>query len=364
MKQITKTPDIIAKLQGSVGPDVNLEDLIVYEASLFNTLPLRKRHPLYKGAVASADILHAMASQITGESVPLHVMHSTDGLNIGRVFAGSVVNVGGVPELRGLFFLPKSAVQAAELIDTGTVDQVSVSFVSNKLLCSDCGFDFLGADATFDNIYGGICDQGHVLGEGQTHAKLIGLDRLFEVSLVNAGGAQKARIHSGKTSVFAPDHRLAASGIDPNFLLANCSTQDLGVMDLKELVDKLTETVAKLALTESKLEAAEAKIEAAEAKVAELEAVVADVPADAVALKAQLDPAVAHLQGMAKKVAPMVGASFDGTMTDVAKLIAFVDAGHEKLRIAVPLMGISQSAIEIETKKPAGNAGNFRTRKG
>lgn len=368
MKQITKTPEILAKLQKAVGPDVSTDDLAVYEATAFNTLPIRKRHPLYKGAVASEDILHAMASQVNGESVPLHVMHSSEGLNIGRIFTGSVVNVNGSPELRVLFFLPKSATQAIDLLDTGTVDQVSVSFLSNKLLCSDCGFDFLGADATFDHIYSGVCDQGHVLGEGQTHAKLIGLDRWFEMSLVNAGGAQKARIHSGKTSVFAQDHRLAASGVDPNYLLANLSTSELGKidpMDLKELVEKLTDTVTKLALADAKVTELEAKLATVETKLAETEAKVVEVPADTVALQAQLDPAMAHLRSEAKVIAPLVGATFDEGMTDVAKLVSFITEGQTKLRIAIPLGGISQGANSetVETKK-TGNAGAFSSKKG
>lgn len=368
MKQITKTPEILAKLQKAVGPDVSTDELVVYEASAFNTLPLRKRHPLYNKAVASEDILHSMASQVNGESVPLHVMHSADGLNIGRVFTGSVVNINGAPELRALFFLPRSAAQAIDLIDTGTVDQVSVSFVSNKILCSDCGFDYLGTDATLDNIYGGVCDQGHILGEGNTHAKLIGLDRWFELSLVNSGGAQKARIQSGKTSVFAQDHRLAASGVDPNFLLANLSTSELGKidpMDLKELVDKLTDTVTKLALADAKVAELEAKLVTAEADLAEAESKIVEVPADTVALQAQLDPAMAHLIAEAKMIAPMIGATFDEAETDVTKIVTFITGGRDKLRVAIPLGGISQSAnVETVVTKKTGNAGAFSSKKG
>jgi hypothetical protein len=371
VKQISKTPEITARLKAAVGDDVNLDDLVIYEATALNTMPLRKRHPLFMKATAGVDVLQAMAAQVNQESLPLHVMHYSDTLPAGRVFSGDVFTKNGVSELRVLFFLPKSATDEIELIDSGTVDQVSVSILSEKLLCSDCGWDFFGGESTFDNIYSGTCANEHQLGVGNTHGVMVGLDRWTELSLVNTGGAQKARIHSKSTSVFDNNHRLAASGIDPCSVILRLSNKEMNVMadtiELGDLIVQFTDTKVSLKLAENEMATLKAQVTelqaALDAAQAEVEALKGAKDPAVDELKAQLNEATGFIKGQAQVFAPLSGVAFvnEASLADHIKVVLDSQAA---LKSIIPLGGKAVAAADLKSTMTSTTASAYRSKKG
>lgn len=248
--QITqKIKDAIVKSTGD--PEFNFDGVSVFESCCMNTLPINKRG-LFDGATATPATLQEMADYVNnGGFVPLHTLHSQGyELPVGRVFAGDVATGdNGLPELHALFFIgndvkaPNGA-SLADCVDNGSIDEVSVGMTPKHINCSSCGFDYLGEDATADNVYGCVCDDGHEIGTDGTHVLLNGLNRWLETSLVSLGAAKNAKILSRTKSLMGaePYEKLAASGVSPEIttLFARhkitTTKPEKPKMDLKELV--------------------------------------------------------------------------------------------------------------------------------
>jgi hypothetical protein len=332
MKQIAKTQAIKDLLTASAG-DVDVDALRVYEAIAFNTLPIRKEHPLYKGARADRAFLLEMAGELKRESRPVQIMHNTSPLPIGRVFHGEVVDTGVDSELRVLFFLDPTANDQATKIEAGSVDQVSVSVLAKQMLNSKSGFDYFGPDSSSDNIWSGTDNDGNQVGKNGVYARMVGLDKFFEMSLVGQGGAQNARIVSRDRSHFGQSlEQLAASGMDPNslVLLATASKEDS--MDLATLVANLTTTTADLTNAKRDLTDVTGKVTTLEATITERDATIADLntqlaaanAVDTAALTTERDAAVAALSAVAQGVLTKVGklnAELPKTVTELSALI-------------------------------------------
>ncbi len=354
MKQIAKTPKIMARLHKAAGDGVNTDDLAVYEAIAFNTLPLRKASAIYNKAVAERGVLVAMAEEINRESLPVQINHDSGPLPVGRVFFSEVQNTGTGSELRALFFVGKDEKQMVDKIDSGVVDQVSVSILPKQVLCSECGFDFFGPKAEFDHLFNGICDQGHQMGEGHTHANLVGLDKFFEMSLVGRGGAQNARIVAGDNATLG---RLAASGIDPNKAVLNASANSrTSLMDLEALVAKLTAAAAEKALADAEIVSLKASVTLKDAEIVSLKAQITALPdaaakdAQIVTLTADVTAATASLKDIASKVlvasgdlttkAPDKVAELTALITDKStKMVALLTAGSKAEEAAAATLG-------------------------
>lgn len=368
MKQIEKTPAIRALLTASVGEGVDTDGLRVYEAIAFNTLPIRKDHPLYKGARADRNFLLEMSQTVRKESVPLQIMHDKSPLPIGRVFHGEVVDLGADSELRVLFFLDQTADEQALKIESGSVDQVSVSVMSQRLLNSASGFDYLGPDATYENHWSGEDDKGNKIGEKGVYAQMRGLANWWELSLVGQGGAQNARIVARDKSHFGAAYdRLAASGMDPNALVLNASPYKEPTMDLSSLVADLTAKAVELASVQNSLTAAEAQIVALTASIAEREATVAQLTADLAAAGAvdhaavavERDEAVAALSATTQKVLTKAGKLNVELPKTVAELSALIDENAGSLVLKVG--GASQDAVTDVAAVTIPRATAFRT---
>jgi hypothetical protein len=241
MKRVPLTDLLRQRLQ-TAGADP--EKVVVFEATALNTLPVRKRHPLYKDAVHTLDFMTQMRDALNAESLPLQTMHNDQVLPLGRAFFGDVVG----SELRVLFWVDSTHADIINLIENGTIDQVSVATLPKAALCSTCGFDFFGPNASFDNIWSATDPEGHTMGENGHHLVISQLDRWFELSLVGQGGIKGARIQKSSEA------RLAADGSAASMLTLLLSSADLTSektsMDLKELVQQLTDEKAKnIALT-------------------------------------------------------------------------------------------------------------------
>jgi hypothetical protein len=375
MKQIAKTPSILARLRKAVGADVPVQNHAVYESIALNTLPIRKRHPLYKGAVAERSLLLEMAARVDQESVPLQIMHDGDVLPIGRAFYGEVVEKGSQTELRTLFFVDPANADKSALIDNGTVDQVSVAILPKKIECSACGFDFIGPEATFENVYTRTCPNGHVLDQNGVHARLVGLDQWNELSLVGIGGAQNARIVNQDQSHFSQNlQRLAASGadLDQFILTATAETED-NTMDAAAFIASLTEktealTTANLALTNANAQVAALTTErdALQARITELGEPATALAAanESLATKdAELTAATTALQDILKKILIASGNVDPQPPATVPELVAQISEKSTSLSAMLTAGGKSQGADGAGAKPKAGVSPAFRVTK-
>lgn len=377
MKQVVKTPDILARLRAAVGNEMEVDNLAVFEAIALNTLPLRKKHPLYNKSVVDRGMLMEMAASLSQETVPLQVMHDSEVLPKGRVFHGQVVDTGVNSELRVLFFMDPTEAATIAKIDAGTVDQVSVSVLSKKIVNSVSGFDYLGPDATFDNIWTGTDPDGNTLGENGCFGKLIGLDVWFETSLVGKGGAQNARIVPRDQAHFGSSYqKLAASGLDPNIFILAASTRN-DPMDLTELVTKLTATSVELAEKTRLFAALETNSAARDQTITELRAQIADaakpnatIAAELATAKTDLEAktvectaALTALKGIVTKVTTAAGKLNVTVPETVPEMEALLTETTTSMAALLVAGGKAKDAAEGDKASAPANLGAFRVRK-
>lgn len=362
MKQVEKTPDITTKLQNAVGAGVDTSNLAVFEAVALNSLPIRKRHPIYKDAVHPQNFLHEMASSLNGESLPLHLVHNDTVLPVGRAFYGEVVSNFGISELHTLFFVDKQAnPDLVSTLDNGTVDQVSVSVLPKAVVCAECGFDFLGEDADlWDHILTGTDPKGHTMGKDGAHAIISGLEVFNEISLVGKGGARNARILNRDDQKLAGSttyKRLAASGIEPSVVTLVATSEPLN-MDLSQLVAELTDAKAKITVADAKVTDLTTQLTAATAKVTDLEAKVAAAPK-----QEDLDAALNALRDVTKKVLVASGkVDADTTKFDVATCVSTITDTSTKLAAKLVAGGHAKEATADAAQVSSASSGAFRTR--
>lgn len=362
-KQLTITPKIAAAIARSTDSSVDVETVAVFETSALNTLPINQRGGLFDQARTSETTLRQMADYLNTDQqfAPLHSMHDQGStLPIGRVFSGEVVaGDNGVQELRALFYVPKNT--GSDIIaklDTSVIDEVSVGLKTSHINCSECGFDYIGTDATFENIWSRTCNNGHEIGVEGVHTILNGLDKFLELSLVSRGAAQKTKIMSRTKSLLGEDgyKKLAASGHQPEatILFASQTTpKKEPEMDIAKLVDDLTTAKASVQVKDGELIVVKASVDtltasnvALTAKVTELTAKVdaSKVPAlEASLTKAEADLAVAlsFIRTEADRLAVASGAQKDAADATVEVLKASIETARTKLGSALPVGGSS-----------------------
>lgn len=283
MKQIELDDALRAKLNERA-PDVDPTKIAVFRAAALSTAPIRKRHPLYNGAVVTEALLTEMRDELHKESRPLQIMHgSSDGdqLPIGRVFDAELsqgTGPNGATELRTLFWIDTEHLELVNKVNSGTIDQVSVAFLAKSIKSNKTGFDFLGPKATFENVWGGVDDKGNKMGVDGAHAILDGLDGWYEMSLVGQGGALGAKILSGGQL------HLSASKQDVSPLVLQLSSgettppkpptpepkKDAFAMDAAQFAAIVAENATKLANAERDRDAAQAQVTTLTARVTEL----------------------------------------------------------------------------------------------
>ncbi|WP_353645759.1 hypothetical protein [Mesorhizobium sp. WSM2239] len=373
VKQISKTADIIALLTRA---GAAVDDVAVFEAIALNNRPLRKRHPLYNGAVAQRSFLLEMALALELESRPVQIMHDGSQLPIGRIFHGKVVD-GVDTELRVLFWIEKAHEDKIKSVDNGTVDQVSVGILPKQMICSADGFDFFAAESSIEHIFTGTTPDGHKVGENGVYCKMVGLEAFFEISLVGQGGAQNARIVNSDQSHFsAPMQRLAANADFHHLALTATATMDKPTMDVKELLAELRTVErdsAKTAIENETLKASTATLTAERDELkTKLEAAVQAAPAVTAELaelktknegtEAALAAADEALRDICKKILTangQVDAEVPAELADVVTKITDTSAG---LAAALAAGGKARGA-EDEVKSAELAITSFRTRR-
>lgn len=220
-KQLDVTAEMLEQIKRVADIDLSADEIVVFEAAAVNTYPLNKSGSIFAGARISRLTLEEMAQGLNSgsESVPLHTLHMQgDELPVGRVFNSYLVDLSdGETELRAQFYIPKSEKAMIEKINLGVLDEVSIGLKSKQLLCSKCGWDYFGENADFMNLLMQTCENDHTIGVDGTHAKLVGMDKWMELSLVSRGAAEKPKILSRSRSLLPQEtqDRIAASGFAP-----------------------------------------------------------------------------------------------------------------------------------------------------
>lgn len=229
-KAIKITNEIADKLKAAIGDEgVDVAKFNVYECVTLTTEPIGHKSGFYQGATFTRETLRQMADLINtpGKALPMQIMHDTNSLPVGRVFSGQLFErPNGHTELRTLFYIPKDKVDLVNDIDNAVIDEVSVGVMTHKALCSECGFDYFGPEATLANYFTLTCNEDHTIGSNGVHVRCTGLKDWAELSLVNRGAARDAKILSRAKQGMSKDtvDRLAASSgttFDARLLILN-----------------------------------------------------------------------------------------------------------------------------------------------
>lgn len=387
-KRLELTPKITAAIEKSTGGSVDPSKVAVFEWVAATGLPLSKRGTLFdKGRISDATFQEMAAFLNDGGFVPLHTLHQQGyELPVGRLLTGEFVSDNGVSQLRVLAMIPETETELLGKIEGGAIDEASIGLRTKHITCSECGFDYLGKDATFDNLWSCTCPDGHTIGENGVYANLTGMDRFLEMSFVSLGAAQGAKSVSREKSLLSEtDYKqiLQASGHDPILSLFASPTHPTKTpkepeMDVTKLVDDLTTAKASLISTQGNLTASEEKIKALDAekvtlteKVTELTAKVATLEAgDAAKLTQELEAAkagtqkaLAFVRAEADRLAVACGEAKLADDATLEALTASIEASRTKLAANLPVGGASASQGSGTQATVASAASSFKTRK-
>lgn len=358
----------------NAGNSIDFDAIAVYETKTLNTKPLRKRGGLYKNAKTDESVLDGMVDSLNNstEGVPMHLMHNTSMLNVGKAFrATKVKRDDGHSEVVTQFYIPLVEESLVARLDTGAVDQVSVGLIANKIKCSHCDFDW--KQAGFMELMDLTCSEGHTVGEDGVHVvSTDGLDSWFELSLVDSGASTDARITDASRSKFvesAQFYQLAASNQNELktslILIANVDesfSEELPPMDENKVNELIKAALAaKDDDTQSKIDAAvTAAVAPKDAKIAELEAKVAELTAaqpteDQAAVAAKLTAAEAtvakateFINDQALKAQIAAGVATPATPADLdAAITQIKDSGV----MIAKLFAKDAAALELKAAK-------------
>jgi len=378
MKQLELTPQIISRIKAAVGEDVDPSNFAVFESISLNNLPLPgKEGTIFQKAIVSELTLRQMADSINGgNTLPLIWSHDGDDVPKGRVFFAEVHNgeVGEV-ELRTMWYVDPTETKLIDKLNAASIDEVSVSFLASQILCSECGFDYRGEDATAVNLSLRQCDEGHTIGDRGTHVRLVGLATFSELSLVSRGAAKDAKIVGrSQSKLAAPLQHLAAKGVQIDKLYLSASRGELNV-DIDALVTNLSDTKADLKVAMGKLETLEAantqlsadktelqgKVSSLETELSEAKA--ASKATELEAASAELAAAKELLTEIFTKLAVAAGEKEPKVPETIAELKAGIEERQSKLTAILPTGGASNDEkkdIEVGSKFRATQVDAFK----
>lgn len=386
MKQLSMTSELATLIKRAVGEDVDPATLTVFEAIAINTLPLPgKDGTIFERAVVEPITLIQMMDHINGPNghLPLVADHELFGAPKGRVFYAGLNTTEDDLELRILFYLDQTEAGTIAKLNAGSLDEVSVSFLSSQFLCSECGFDYFSGDPS--HIDSHTCPLGHEIGEDGVHARMVGLNQFLETSLVALGAADTPKILGKSQSKLAPEttSRLAAKGFEPNALVVNASmgkkedTMDPNATLTATLSGQVAELTGKHAVASADVTRLTAEkgqlttdLAARDTKIGELETELATAkaatPEDYESSKTGLGLALTFLQGqfnhlrVAKGEAKLEG---DALPKDVAELTAKINELTDNLTSIIPVDGVSNNGKDKAELSAAVPASAFMTRK-
>ncbi len=296
-----------AIIRVNAGSEIDFDGIAVYETRTVNTLTLRKRGGLYENARIDKSVLEGMVEYLNNsvEGVPMHLMHDTKMLNVGKAFRAMMSQrKDNHWEVTSQFYVPLEETKLVARLDTGTVDQVSVGLLAKEVKCSHCDFDW--RQAGMRELMDLTCKNDHTVGKDGVHVvSQGGLEKWFELSLVDSGAANDARITSASASKFVDNgdvYRLAANNQNQHettpALIANLGEifneedTDMDEDKVKELITAALSANAEK-VTEDTATAVAAAVAPKDVEIAQLTAKVAElegqVDADAAAKLAETE---------------------------------------------------------------------------
>lgn len=380
MKQLNMTPALAALIKERVGEDVDPTNFAVFEAISLNTSPLPgKRGTLFENATVSPITLKAMVEHINaGNHLPLIADHELFGAPKGRVFhAGLDFGEKGV-ELRTLFYLDPTETEMITKLNAGSMDEVSVAFVSEKFLCSECGWDYFTA-GSMEPIYNRTCGNGHKIGEDGAHGEMIGLRQFVELSLVARGAADNPKIVGKSQAKLAPEtaQLLAAAGYEPDELVIkasiNAKEDDMAdaavIAQLTSLSTSNGELTARLSVADAAVVNLTAERDSARTELASVQAELATARTELTGLQngdvAQLAEARTVLQTQLNALRVASGEAVlegDALPTDIAALKVAIDDKTAGLTALIPTGGRSRGAGDESNPTPTVKLDGFKVR--
>lgn len=383
-KKLEQTPQILELIASATDGAVDPATVSVYEAISINSLPVDKQN-VFEGAVHPENTLRQMADYVAKRPltnhVPVHTLHAQGyELPIGKVFHAEYLQAAnGVGEVRSLFYVGNNEVDAIAKLEAGSVEEVSVGLRYKHLNCSQCGWDFMGPEATFMNFYDRVCGNDHQIGVDGVHLILNGLDRWMEQSLVSLGAAQGAKIVARTKSLLGNDsyNALAATGVDPSIstLYATLTMPKEPDMDLKELVADLSAEKAKVIAKDTEIVGLTAAVTTAKDTITALETSMETLKAenetlkagDAVKVKAERDAAFSFVRTEADRLCIAAGAPKLADTATLEELTASITTNRTKLTTSLPAGGRSEgpaagSGSEVSNVAVQNHAASFSTK--
>jgi len=368
MKELNKTPFISALLQAAVGEGVDTSDLRVYEVRATSTVALRgKGGTVFDRAKISPNTIAQLAQRVNNDPIPLMMDHDMRGTPYGKFFyAESIPMENGETELRGYLYVDSSEEKIIVKLNSGSIDEVSIQFLSEKMLCSECGFDYMEAAAEGDYMpfIRLECDEGHEIGKNGVHTNLVGVQDVVELSLVSRGAAKNSKIIAPSDAKLGQEaQRLAAAGVELNNIYCTASAGDQGEeeVDFKELTTKLSDlTDDKINLT-TQLNAANSDKERLEAELSGSQETVTALTTERDDLQAKLDEQA--VGGMSEEqttaLNTLIGKQYvalkalDGdtdaaVLEDVPAMVDYITGNETRLSALIPAGGVSQGASDDE----------------
>jgi hypothetical protein len=376
MKQLEMTPALVAMIKAAVGEDVDPSGFAVFETIMLNTRPLPgKRGALFEQAVVQPITLKEMVDSINGGNhLPLVADHEMLGAPKGRLFHAALDFEDASLTMRGLFYLDETETTLIAKLNSGTLDEVSVAFLSREFNCSECGWDYFAPGIDRDHIYARMCANGHQIGVGGVHGEMVGLAQFVETSLVARGAADKPKIVGKSQSKLAPEglKLLAASGFELDELVVQASLgakDETNMSDIAALTAQLTTlSVDKGALT-AQLSTAQGERDTARGDVTRLTGELTTANAAVATLTAERDElakrpeavvadernaAFAYLEAQFDHLTVASGKTKvegDARPKTVAALTTAIDEMTGKLTSIIPIGGKSGGAGGEDQKK-------------
>lgn len=338
-KSVTITPELEAKFKATFGEDTDINKFYIIKVRAVSTEPIHQA-TIYDGAVLSEATLREMCNTVnfTDENIGVLTQHDSEKLNVGRVFYTEVVNEGSASALYAhLAILRTDETESLiEKIDNNVLDEVSVSFTPKHAVCSMCDFDYMGEDATWENWITQTCPEGHVIGKEGCHLKLDGIKSFTEISIVNRGAANKAKILDRASYSETELKQLAASGKNPEMFVATFTYKMENKMDSTEKPIELSAAEEKIAALEAEKAEMQKALDLNE-KVKTLESEKAEYLDKIAALTAENDKFKADLEAStAEKDAKIeeLSAAKAEQETKLSEAMAFLKKEIEKVLVA------------------------------
>lgn len=337
-KQVIMDQELLSKFKAKFGEEVDPNNFYIIPVRAVSTEPIHQ-NTIYDGAVPSESIIRELADIVnfTDENVGVLIMHDSEKLNVGRVFAASVKDEGGVYSLRAHLAILKTDETQSLIakIENNVLDEVSVGFRPSHAKCNKCGFDYLGDEATFENWFNQTCPEGHTIGVDGCHLELFGVDWFGEISIVNRGAAHRAKILDREKAQYKQEdmHKLAASAKDAEIFVATFIQKMEKPMNLEEQNAKLQ---AELAEMKKALDLSE-KVKGLEASLSEANETLAAKDAEIASLMEEKETATASAEGVIAEKDAEIAAKAEEIVkkeTELSEVKEFLRAEVAKVLVA------------------------------